>query len=169
EIADPADPGACLREVKERLRLVPGRGIGYGLLRYLRTDATAGPVRELPQAEIVFNYLGQLDQALPEDAPFLPASESRGLEQSPRDRRPYLLEVSSRVVGGRFQTTWTYGSRLLAREEVAGLVEAFIDALRDCIRNCREPQDIEYTAADFPNVILTEEQLARALSEIELE
>ncbi len=169
EIADPADPGACLREVKERLRLVPGRGIGYGLLRYLCTDATAGPVRELPQAEIVFNYLGQLDQALPEDAPFLPASESRGLEQSPRDRRPYLLEVSSRVVGGRFQTTWTYGSRRLAREEVAGLVEAFIDALRDCIRNCREPQDVEYTAADFPNVILTEEQLARALSEIELE
>ena len=52
--------------IKEQLRAVPNRGVGYGLLRYVRGDeAVAAALRALPQAEVCFNYLGQLDQALP--------------------------------------------------------------------------------------------------------
>src|SRR5205807_10066427 len=29
------DPGTLLKSVKERLRAIPGRGLGYGALRYL--------------------------------------------------------------------------------------------------------------------------------------
>jgi amino acid adenylation domain-containing protein/non-ribosomal peptide synthase protein (TIGR01720 family) len=169
EIEDAADPVACLRAVKESLRRTPGHGIGYGLLRYLRTAAAAARVRALPRAEIVFNYLGQLDQALPEGAPFGPAREARGPEHSPRNRRPHLLEVSGSIAGGVFQTTWTYGSHRLEREEVAGLANAFLDSLRDLIRHSRSRQTLDYTPADFPEVDLTEEQLALALGEIDRE
>src|SRR5262249_22100624 len=51
------DWGAALKSVKEHLRSVPGRGLGYGALRYLRRPADLdGPV---PQ--VGFNYLGQFD------------------------------------------------------------------------------------------------------------
>ncbi len=168
-IDDPADPAACVRAVKESLRRIPGHGIGYGLLRYLRADRAAAEVRALPRAEIVFNYLGQLDQALPEGAPFASAREARGPEQSPRGRRPYLLEVSGSIAGGVFETTWTYGAQLLAREEVVGLATAFLGSLKDIIRHSRSRQAIAYTPADFPEVTLTEEQLALALGEIEVD
>jgi len=40
----------------------PDRGIGYGMLRYLSDNTeTVEQLRSLPQAEVVFNYLGQFD------------------------------------------------------------------------------------------------------------
>ncbi len=57
DISAATDPGEALKLVKEELRAVPNRGIGYGLLRYLSgTDALPAP-----QPEVSFNYLGQLD------------------------------------------------------------------------------------------------------------
>ncbi|MEE8584779.1 MAG: amino acid adenylation domain-containing protein, partial [Acidobacteriota bacterium] len=52
-------PGPALKSVKEQLRGVPGRGLGYGLLRYLgQGRETARRLEEMPQAEVSFNYLG---------------------------------------------------------------------------------------------------------------
>src|SRR5205085_1408577 len=53
---------STLKSVKEQLRAVPGRGLGYGALRYLRegipgAEGLAGG----PEAEVSFNYLGQFD------------------------------------------------------------------------------------------------------------
>lgn len=52
-----------LKSVKEQLRAIPNKGIGYGLLRYLSQDAEiASQLQAFPQAQISFNYLGQFDQ-----------------------------------------------------------------------------------------------------------
>src|SRR5204862_2912758 len=58
------DPGTVLKSVKEQLRAVPRKGIGYGALRYL-TDAEGlhGPV----PPQVSFNYLGQFDHGFAED------------------------------------------------------------------------------------------------------
>ncbi len=91
-------PGEAIRAVKERLRAVPGHGIGYGLLRYMAGGSTgaraAARLAFLPPAEVSFNYLGQLDGAMGEGGLFLPAAEeARGTEDPecraaapPRDR-----------------------------------------------------------------------------------
>ena len=49
--------GEELREVKEQMRRIPRKGIGYGMKRYL-----GGGIEEEQAAEVSFNYLGQLDQ-----------------------------------------------------------------------------------------------------------
>ena len=165
-LADPADPGACLLAVKEQLRRVPGRGVGYGLLRYLRAGAARAELAALPQPEIAFNYLGQLDQALPAEAPFAPAYEPRGPEQSPRARRRHRLEISAVIVGGVFRTTWTYDPARFASAEVEPLAAAFLAALRDTVEHCRSRQGSEHAPADFPLAGLDAELLARALAEI---
>src|SRR2546430_660943 len=53
---------STLKSVKEQLRAVPGRGLGYGALRYLRegvpgAEGLAGGA----EPEVSFNYLGQFD------------------------------------------------------------------------------------------------------------
>jgi len=48
-----------LKVVKEQLRGIPNRGIGYGLLRYLSDDKIEETLETLLQAEVIFNYLGQ--------------------------------------------------------------------------------------------------------------
>jgi non-ribosomal peptide synthase protein (TIGR01720 family) len=46
--------------VKEQLRHIPNRGIGYGLLRYLcGSPEIKEQLGALPKATVSFNYLGQ--------------------------------------------------------------------------------------------------------------
>jgi hypothetical protein len=55
------------------------------VLRYVYPDAEVrAALQALPQAELSFNYLGQLDQALSDSLLFRPAQESSGPPRSPR-------------------------------------------------------------------------------------
>ncbi len=51
--------GVAAKTVKEQLRAVPDRGIGFGLLRYLNRE-TAHTLSQLPVPQISFNYLGRV-------------------------------------------------------------------------------------------------------------
>ena len=50
--------GRALKTIKEQLRAVPGKGLGYGLLRYLNAE-TAAKLAGLPAPQLGFNYLGR--------------------------------------------------------------------------------------------------------------
>ncbi|AQA25116.1 non-ribosomal peptide synthase TIGR01720 domain protein [Rhodococcus sp. MTM3W5.2] len=54
-----AAAGAAVKLVKEELRAIPDRGIGYGLLRGLAGESGAR-VRGWREPQIVFNYLGRI-------------------------------------------------------------------------------------------------------------
>jgi len=52
-----------IKLTKEKLRAIPNRGIGYGILRYLCQDSTVHQeLATIVTPEISFNYLGQFDQ-----------------------------------------------------------------------------------------------------------
>jgi non-ribosomal peptide synthase protein (TIGR01720 family) len=158
--ADP-DPGEALTAVKEQLRAVPGRGVGYGLLRYLRGDAeVTARLRALPQAEVSFNYLGQLDQAVPEDAGLSMARETAGRTRSPRGARTHLLDVGARVLGGRLQATFAFGEGVHRRETIEALAQGFLAALRSIVAHCAAPDAGGYTPSDFDKRV-SKETLAR--------
>ena len=109
-------PGESLKSVKEQLRAIPNRGIGYGLLRYLSTDdRIRGQLEAIPQAEVTFNYLGQFSPALPADYPVAAAKESFGSLSSPRERRPALLDINGGVSDGQLQFAWTYSVNISSR------------------------------------------------------
>ena len=120
-----------LRCIKERLRAIPNRGIGYGLLRYACWDAAlADTLQALPQAEVRFNYLGQIDRALPESSFFHVAPEPSGPSQSSKFRRAYLLNIIGAVSGGQLQLDWTYSAGIHAHETVERLAQNYLEQLR---------------------------------------
>jgi non-ribosomal peptide synthase protein (TIGR01720 family) len=169
ELQKADDPGEALKSVKEQLRRIPYRGIGYGLLRYLKEDAAiTEKLRSLPQAEVSFNYLGQFDQVVSPDALFQLAKESSGLEQSQRGSRSYLLEVNGFIVEGQLQLNWTYSSNLYQQPTIEGLAQNFVAALRSLITYCQSPEAGGYTPSDFPEINLNQEKLDEVLAEIDL-
>ncbi|MGH9933381.1 MAG: amino acid adenylation domain-containing protein, partial [Pyrinomonadaceae bacterium] len=104
------EDGEALKGVKEKLRKIPGAGgEGYGLLRYLsgRRDVME-KMSALPQAEVSFNYFGQLDQLLSASPMFKLIGEPGRSKIGLSERRAYLLEVNGWVTSGRLQMTWTY-------------------------------------------------------------
>jgi non-ribosomal peptide synthase protein (TIGR01720 family) len=142
-------PGETLLAVKEQLRQVPRRGIGYGLLRHLGEKETAARLQGLPQAEVAFNYLGQLDHALPEGALFAPAPESRGPERSSQGSRTHAIAINGSIAGGVLQLTWTYSASRYRRETITGVAREFVESLRALIAHCRSVEAPGYTASDF--------------------
>jgi amino acid adenylation domain-containing protein/non-ribosomal peptide synthase protein (TIGR01720 family) len=145
-----------LMAVKEQLRRIPRRGIGYGLL--LGDPEDDDRLSRLPRSEVVFNYLGQTDKSeasasLPE-LPFRPATESKGPERSPAGKRPHLIDINGSVSGGALQMEWTYSANRHRRETILGVAGDFIDQLRALIAHCQSPECGEaargaYTASDF--------------------
>jgi amino acid adenylation domain-containing protein/non-ribosomal peptide synthase protein (TIGR01720 family) len=166
DIGGAVDPGEALKTVKERLRAIPNQGIGYGILRYMSDDTTAERLRQLPQAELSFNYLGQLDQNLADPTLFAPAREPIGPAHSPQSQRSHLLEINSHIVAGRLHIEWTSSKLIHHHDTIARLANGFIAALRALIRHCQTPEVGGYTPSDFPQAGLSQHDLDRFLSRI---
>jgi non-ribosomal peptide synthase protein (TIGR01720 family) len=154
----------ALRLVKEQARRAPNKGIGYGMLRYLTGDAEiAGKLRALPQAEVVFNYLGQFDQVFAESPLFRPASKPSGPLYDPQGMRPHLLQIYGGVVEGRLQMNWVYSSNIHARGTVEALARRFAEAVRYFIQRSQAPEARGFAPSDFPEAELSQEELDRLL------
>jgi amino acid adenylation domain-containing protein/non-ribosomal peptide synthase protein (TIGR01720 family) len=148
-----ASPGDALVSAKERLRTVPGRGIGYGLLRHLGNAEAARLLAAAPEAEISFNYLGQADAATGERSLFRASPAAAGPSRSPRGHRTHPLEIVGLVAEVRLRITLTYGSRTYAQETAERLAAAYAGALRQLIHQGRDSEEV-FTPSDFPKARL---------------
>jgi amino acid adenylation domain-containing protein/non-ribosomal peptide synthase protein (TIGR01720 family) len=155
-------PGERVKTVKEGLRRIPDRGLGYGVLRYLRGEDW----RE-PSPEIAFNYLGQIDLLLGGSALFDVDPEPPGLPRSPRAARPYRFEVNAWVREGRLTVSWGYGERRDRRETAERLAARFLSALRGVIEHCLAPEAGGFTPSDFPAAVLDQKSLDRLLGSLQ--
>ncbi|WP_158892622.1 non-ribosomal peptide synthetase [Amycolatopsis anabasis] len=139
------DWGTALKAVKEQLRAVPNRGLGYGALRYL---AGVPELRDRPGPEISFNYLGRFE--LPESALYTALDGELRLDADPAAPRAHALDVVGRADGDGLEFTWFYSDRLHREQTIGALAEGFAAALRGIIRHCAEPGAGGRTPSDFP-------------------
>jgi non-ribosomal peptide synthase protein (TIGR01720 family) len=153
-------PEAALKAINEQLRHVPGRGLGYGLLRYLCRDGdVATALRALPRPEVSFNYLGRTDPPPDGAALFRPGDAGTGPLYDPRSRRSHLIDVVGDVAGDRLQLRWIYSEAMHRRETIEALATAFLDALQALIATGRAPGTGGLTPSDFPRARLDQRQL----------
>jgi len=120
DAGDAVTPAEVLRIVKEQLREVPMRGLGYGIVR---------PRIASEPAPVLFNYMGQIDRVLPEGTEWKPVLGFHGPEHSPRARRPHLFEVEGIVFEGHLRLTWTYNRAAYGREAIENLAQSYRENL----------------------------------------
>jgi amino acid adenylation domain-containing protein/non-ribosomal peptide synthase protein (TIGR01720 family) len=163
--------GDALRAVKEQLRAIPGRGVGYGVLRWLSPDpAVRAAMGSLPAPEVAFNYLGQSDGSMGADTAFARAAESPGPTSHARESRlPHLIEVNAVVEGGRLCCSWSFSQAVHRRETVERLARGFVAELRALVEHCRGGDAGGYTPSDFALAGLDAETLAMLESDLVLE
>ena len=160
----PWDPGSALKSIKEQLRAVPNNGFGYGILRCIAPDEQVrGELAAMPGSELLFNYLGQVDQIFQVSKLFLPAQESPGGMSASRNRRPYPLEVTAIVAGGQLQVSWTYSEKLHRHETIERIAQHYVECLRQIIEHCRSAQAGGYTPSDFPLARLRQQDLDKSI------
>ncbi len=158
-----ASPGQALTAVKEQLRRIPKRGIGYGVLRYRTTPAIANKLSTRPQPQVVFNYLGQVDQIVADSRMFAFAPEESGPAHSPMASRRYLIEIIGQVRHGQLVMTWLYSRHVHRAETIERLAREFMAALNALIAHCQSVEAPGYTPSDFPLANLDQPTLDRLL------
>ncbi len=166
-VADKDNIGNVLKSIKEQLRAIPHKGIGYGLLRYLSQEPEIiAQLKTLPQAQISFNYLGQFDQVLNQSSMMQLASESKGEEHSLDGQRPHLLNINAIITNERLQIDWKYSSNVHQPQTIEKIAQEFVATLLELIAHCSSDENGGYTPTDFPLAQLSQLELDQILANL---
>jgi amino acid adenylation domain-containing protein/non-ribosomal peptide synthase protein (TIGR01720 family) len=145
---------------KESLRAIPRNGIGYGILRHLAGDTEFAARAAACEPALLFNYLGQFDDAGTADARFTLATESVGATISARRPRAYPLTLTGVVNGGVLRFNLTSDRSRVASDALKDIAERIGTALRDVVAHCLVPGVGRRTPSDFPLAHLDAPRLA---------
>ncbi|MBH8554253.1 SDR family NAD(P)-dependent oxidoreductase [Nostocaceae cyanobacterium CENA357] len=160
------NPGDILQTVKEQVRRLPDQGLSYGVLRYLSVEGSK--LQSFPQPEVIFLYLGQLADSVPESSLFRLLLDSKQIERSPQGIRPHLFQITAFVSGGQMQVKWTYSENLHQRTTIEVLAQNFVKAIQQFITHCQSPKAVSYTPSDFSAAKLSQTDLSKLLTQISL-
>ena len=137
--------GDTLKSVKEQLRAVPRRGLGYGALRYL---AGHEPHRRGPR--VSFNYLGRFEWPVGAAGPFAAVPHGLAAAENPVEIREHLLDVVGAIHDGRLEFSWYYSDQVHGESTVRSLAADLSGALREIIAHCARGDAGGRTPSDFP-------------------
>ncbi|WP_437649302.1 amino acid adenylation domain-containing protein [Sorangium sp. So ce362] len=127
DAAPDGGPAAAVQAVKLGLAAVPEDTVSYGVLLHL---AEHPALARLPRAEVLFDYLGDLDRMVSAGGPFRVGRLTSEGERAPRAPRPYRLELRGVVRRRRLCLELRYGPAVLDRETVDRLADDLEGALR---------------------------------------
>jgi len=142
-----------LTAVKDALRAVPHKGLGFGVLRYLADDATRAQLAALPRPRVTFNYLGQFAGASGEGA-LSARFGGAGCERDPAGPMSNALAIHAHVDGTRsLKVHWVYSAAMFNGNTVERLARGFETALRAISARCVEcvaRRGASATPSDYP-------------------
>ncbi|MCE4056445.1 non-ribosomal peptide synthetase [Pseudomonas sp. Au-Pse12] len=151
--------GAAIKGIKEQLRAIPGKGLGYGLLRYLGSPAQRQALASLPEPRITFNYLGQFDRQFDEQALWTPATQGSGQAQDPQAPLANWLTLEGQVYGGELALQWGYSQEMFSDASVQRLADDYLAELHSLIEHCCGLDQAQATPSDFPLARISQQQL----------
>ena len=155
-------PGGCAQVGKGAVAPHPqaGHWLWCVALSEARRQRITKKLRALPQAEVCFNYLGQVDQVGVWTSVFQVQSGKRA-DQTGACREVGVICWKSTAVwlDGQLQLDWTYSKHLHRRDTIERLAQGFIEALRTLIMHCQSPDAGGYTPSDFPKMKLSQQEL----------
>ena len=157
----------AIKSIKEQLRRVPNRGIGFAILRYLcRDGAVVESLRSANQSPVLYNYLGQFNQSGSGDSLLGLTSDSCGPDHDPAGPRSHLLEINAAVFDDRLHIDWVYSDNLHAVASIQRLADDYMDTLRSLISHCLSSEAGGFSPSDFPEADLDQEGLDDLLKQL---
>lgn len=135
------DIGKSIKIIKESLRKIPNKGIGYGSLCGYTTKA-------LPR--ISFNYLGQFNNAEELTDTWSISEESSGAPIHPANHDTNILDINGLVLEGRLQFSI---SSKLDEHITKKAAKLFKQKLEEVISHTVNQKRSYLTASDIDNII----------------
>ncbi|MBF0552582.1 MAG: AMP-binding protein, partial [Deltaproteobacteria bacterium] len=157
------DPGRQIRHIKDTLRRIPHKGIGYGLLKYITSPENKSDLNFDLKPEIGFNYLGRFDTEIDEGWWRL-IPEPVNNQVGPLVERVHPIEIEGLVLDGKLELSLAYPRSRLDRESAQNLLWAFEEELRTLIAHCNNRLSAGPAPGDFTFQDLSSEDLTQLLT-----
>jgi len=93
------DLATQIKNIKEKLKRIPKKGIGYGVLKYLTEGRHKKDLIFRLKPEICFNYLGQFDQEI-DNSLFKISKIPCKSTISEENQRQYTFHINSMIKNG---------------------------------------------------------------------
>nr|WP_150149854.1 non-ribosomal peptide synthase/polyketide synthase [Bacillus swezeyi] len=155
DLREETDMSKNIKMVKEHLRKVPNKGIGYGILKYLTRDPD---IIKGAASPILFNYLGQLDEDINNKA-FSSSPLSPGEAIGNGIIREHPMEINALVLNGQLTIQTTYHTRAYNEDIVKTFTEKYKEALKSVINHCVYQEEAEKTPSDYGDKNISISQL----------
>ncbi|QXH33941.1 non-ribosomal peptide synthetase [Pseudomonas muyukensis] len=150
-LAPQAGLGESIKAIKEQLRAVPDRGLGYGVLRYMGGPQVRAQLAACPGVpRITFNYLGRFDGQFDERALFTPAAEGPGAGQAEDAPLANWLTVEGQVHEGRLQLAFGFSRAMFDGALIQALADDMREQLQQLVEHCVQQPCSQPTWSDFP-------------------
>lgn len=134
------DIAASIVLIKEYLRTIPNKGIGYGAFKYISKNA----VNKLPV--ITFNYLGQFDSF---SGYWQVVREFSGESVHPDNKCPHLLDITGSLIDGSLHFSLSSYLSQAACTEIALIFEKQLCAVTThCVSQINRGYQL-FTPSDF--------------------
>ncbi|NDI35231.1 non-ribosomal peptide synthetase [Chengkuizengella sediminis] len=147
-----------IKYLKEHLRQIPNKGIGYGILKYLTSDHDKKDITFVSSPEINFNYLGQFDTDLNTEL-FEGSELSCGQMVSPNANREVPLDINGLVEEEMLKMEITYNANEFKETTIERFGNLFKQSLSEIIQHCITKESKEITPSDVGGEDLSIEDL----------
>ncbi|MFV3371463.1 amino acid adenylation domain-containing protein [Pseudomonas sp. NY15435] len=130
------DYAQAIPAIRQQLRAVPDKGIGYGALRYLGDSALRRQLAARAEPRVTFNYLGQFDQSFDEQALFVPLQEKPGDAYAASTPMNNWLEIVGQVYDGELTLRCMFSRRVFRPSRIEALMAQLRMELEGVIGHC---------------------------------
>ncbi|MEW9702957.1 condensation domain-containing protein, partial [Paenibacillus sp. SI8] len=151
-----------IKQIKEDLRQIPQKGIGYGILRYLSTASDTAGFTVSP--EISFNYMGQFDQDYAHSG-LAKSPYSEGHHVSGNAFLEHTLDINGIITQGTLQFIIRYSSEAYRAETMERFAQLMKTSLKQVIEHCVANDRQELTPSDVSLKGLAIEELDRLVEQ----
>ncbi|KEK25307.1 non-ribosomal peptide synthetase [Bacillus gaemokensis] len=138
-----------MRAIKERLRGIPNKGVGYGILKYMTSQQLKDSydLQFNQHPEISFNYLGEIKSMDGEQYQIL--NFKRGSEIADDVNLNIDIAINSVIIEGELNISVAYDRIEYKKEDMIRFIERFVDYLREIMKGCQSQEEVELTPSDF--------------------
>lgn len=153
EIADQAELGYQIKEIKEQIRAVPNKGLGYGVLKYLSEKIVGDHT-----PSIALNYLGQLDEGFDNELfKLLPDTDTNNVSKN--RYLDHTIELELFIQNQTLYIKTHFRTKNGIEAWMNQFAETFQNELTEIIKHCTKKETTELTPNDLTFKGLSIEEL----------
>ncbi len=149
--------GQQIKYIKESLRHIPAKGLGFGILKYLSSGEEIQKIfSTYHQPVILFNYLGQVNKDLG-DLFQIVALTGKPVPELPHNED--IIEVTGMVFQEELRFDLNFNGRWYDTATIEKLASLFKEELEAVVVHCSSPNNKGFTPSDFSLLQVNQHEL----------